>query len=223
MKGKIIVLEGVDGVGKATQTSLLVNWLAKKEIPCISQSFPDYGSPACAPVEEYLHGGYGENAAEVNPYAVSTMFAVDRFASYQKHWKQAYENGYVLVCDRYTTSNAVLQGGKLPLEERPAYWDWLYDLEFNKMGLPKPDLVLYLDAPIALTSKLMDKRQQTTSHQSDIHEADIQFLKAGRASGMAAADYLGWDVIQCFSDDASRILSIEEIQRKIVNRVQRIL
>ena len=145
MSGKLIVFEGTDGSGKATQAKLLCETLAQRGIAYREIDFPRYGNPFAEPANLYLHGALGNRPGDVNAYAASVLYAVDRFASYQEDWGRFYEAGGIVVANRYTTSNAVHQASKLPADERREFLDWLFDLEYHRMGLPEPDLVLYLD------------------------------------------------------------------------------
>ena len=151
MKGKLIVFEGTDGSGKATQSKLLFERLQREGVDCRKLNFPRYGEKSAALVELYLSGAFGTHPDDVNAYAASTFYSVDRYASYKQDWGKYYEAGGLLIADRYTTSNAIHQGSKLPEAELPAFFDWLYDLEYGKMGLPRPDLVLYLDVDLPLS------------------------------------------------------------------------
>ena len=170
MSGKLIVFEGTDGSGKATQAGLLCRHLEREGIPFREIDFPRYGKPSAARVQEHLDGNLGKHPGDVGAYAASMFFSMDRYASYKQDWGGFYESGGLVVANRYTTSNAVHQASKLPEEERKAYLDWLFDLEYNKLGLPKPDLVIYLDMPTEITERMMRQREQATGTHADIHE-----------------------------------------------------
>lgn len=197
MKGTLIVLEGTDGSGKATQAKLLLRSLEAQGIPCREIDFPRYGNPFAEPVSRYLRGALGSRPGDVNAYAASTMFAVDRYASYKEDWGGFYEAGGVVVANRYTTSNAVHQASKLPEAERRTYLDWLFDLEYRRLGLPEPDLVLYLDMPAEAADRLMRRREQETHTQADIHERDGAYLRRCRKIARDIAEELGWAVVDC--------------------------
>ena len=216
--GKLIVLEGTDGCGKSTQSDLLNARLAREGVDFRKLRFPQYDEPSSALIRMYLGGEFGSRPSDVNAYAASTFYAVDRYASYQKVWKDYYNAGGVMLSDRYTTSNAVHQGGKLPDGEREAFFAWLYDLEYARMGLPKPDLVILLDLPVELTEQLMRKREQATHTQADIHEQDEDYLMQCRRTARQAAAYYGWTVVSCAKD--GRIRSIEDIHEEIYARVR---
>lgn len=203
MRGTLIVLEGTDGSGKATQARLLLQSLEARGIPCREIDFPRYGNPFAEPVSRYLQGALGNSPGDVNAYAASTMFAVDRYASYQEDWGGFYQSGGVIVANRYTTSNAVHQASKLPKEERRAYLDWLFDLEYRRLGLPEPDLVLYLDMPTEAASRLMRRRESETNTRADIHERDGDYLRRCRESAGEIARALGWTVVACAAGDGS--------------------
>ena len=155
-------------------------------------------------IRMYLNGDFGTNPNDVNPYTASTFFAVDRYASYKKDWGSIYENGGIFLSDRYTTSNAVHQGCKLPDEELPAFFSWLTDLEYNKMGLPEPDLVLYLDVDLETSIARMRRREEKTHTHADIHEKDLDYLRRCLHTADRAADYYGWTRIPFQKDGAER-------------------
>ena len=178
--GKLIVIEGTDSSGKETQTKKLYERLANEVEKVRKISFPNYESPACEPVKMYLAGAFGDNALNVNPYPVSTMFAIDRYASYKMDWESFYNAGGIIVTDRYTTSNMVHQASKIEnIDEKSKYLGWLEDLEYNKMGIPKPDLVIFLNMPTEMAVKLMEARKNkiTGEEKKDIHEKDTSYLK----------------------------------------------
>lgn len=213
MRGKLIVLEGTDGSGKATQTRRMIRRLQETGIPCREIDFPRYGNPFAEPAKLYLEGRLGSAPGDVNAYGASVLFAVDRYASYKEDWGADYEAGAVIVANRYTTSNAVHQASKLPEGEREAYLRWLFDLEYGRMGLPEPDLVLYLDLPTELSEAMLRQRQQKTGTYADIHEQDADYLRACRENARAIARTLGWTVIHC--DREGRVRPAEDIHREI--------
>ena len=213
MRGKLIVLEGTDGAGKATQTRLMAQRLEQEGIVCRKVNFPRYGSPFAAPVERYLQGDLGSKPGAVNAYAASTFYAVDRYAAYKQDWAGAYEAGGLILANRYTTSNAVHQAPKLPERERQAYLDWLFDLEYNRLGLPEPDLVIYLDLPTDISARLLQKRQAATHTQADIHEQDGAYLRACRESAQEIVKRLGWRRVDCSRD--GRVRTPEDIHREL--------
>lgn len=211
--GKLIVLEGTDGSGKSTQFKRLTERLAQDGRQFQKLVFPQYSEPSSALIRMYLGGEFGSKPSDVNAYAASAFYSVDRYASYKKVWGQWYEDGGLVVCDRYTTSNAVHQTSKEPPDEQGDFLKWLYDFEYGKLGLPKPDLVIYLDVPTDFTEKMMRSREAATQTHADIHEKDMEYLATCRRTGKAAAEYYGWTVIQCVKDGAMR--SIEDIHEEI--------
>ena len=221
MSGKLIVFEGTDGSGKATQSRLLCGRLKAEGIPFRKIDFPRYGKPSAAMVQEYLNGNLGKKPGDVNAYAASVFFSMDRYASYKQDWGDFYEAGGLVVADRYTTSNAVHQASKLPESQRKEYLDWLFDLEYGKLGLPKPDLVIYLDMPTEVTERMMRQREQATGTQADIHEQDEAYLKSCRASAKAIVRECGWHVIDCADGDRPR--TPENIHEQVFQTVMRIL
>lgn len=216
MNGKLIVIEGLDGSGKTTQLNLLVNKLKQKNTKNIKQiKLPDYDSDSSSLVKMYLAGEFGKSPEDVNAYAASAFYAVDRFANYKTKWKADYENGTLIIADRYTTSNAYHQATKLPESEWKDYFKWLRDFEYNKLGIPEPDMVIYLDMPIEISQKMMTSRYNGNENKKDIHEANIDYLLHCRKAAKAAAEQLGWSVIYCADGDRPR--SIESIGYEIEN------
>lgn len=218
MNGKLIVIEGLDGSGKTTQLNLLVNKLKQKNIKNIKQiKLPDYDSDSSSLVKMYLAGEFGKSPEDVNAYAASAFYAVDRFANYKTKWKADYENGTLIIADRYTTSNAYHQATKLPESEWKDYFKWLRDFEYNKLGIPEPDMVIYLDMPIEISQKMMTSRYNGDEEKKDIHEANVEYLQHCRKAAKAAATQLGWKVIDCADGDRPR--SIESIGYEIENLI----
>ena len=220
-KGKLIVFEGTDGSGKATQSKLLLERLQREGFDCRALTFPRYGKPSAAPLEEYLHGAYGSHPEAVNAYAASTFFAVDRYASYQQDWGKYYESGGILVADRYTTSNAVHQASKLPEGERQAFLKWLFDFEYRLLQLPEPTLVFYLDVPTEITEKMMRCREAQTNTTADIHEQDDGYLRACRRAAQKTAEECAWHCIDCSQNGEMR--NAGDIHEEIYRCVQELL
>ncbi len=212
-RGKLVVIEGLDGSGKATQTGLLFEALLAQGKPVRRLSFPDYRQPSSALVKMYLSGEFGRDPSDVNAYAASSFYAVDRYASYMKFWKEDYERGMLLLADRYTTSNAIYQMVKSRREEWNNYLCWLQDYEYKKLGLPKPDCVLYLDMPTEISQKLMSRRYQGDESKKDLHESNVEFLRHCREAALYSAQHLGWHVIPCAKDGEPR--TIEEIHQDV--------
>ena len=219
--GKLIVFEGTDGSGKSTQFSLLTKRLEDEGTAFRRLRFPRYDEESSALIRMYLGGAFGSDPEAVNAYMASSFYAVDRCASYLQDWKEDYENGCLFLADRYTTSNAVHQGSKMAPGERKAYYGWLYDYEYEKMGLPKPDLVILLDMPIELTKELMRKREADTNTHADIHEQDLSYLEQCRASAKTAAAFYGWHVVSGAKD--GKLRSIEEIHEEVYAIVKKCL
>ena len=219
--GKLIVIEGTDGSGKSTQFRMMSEHLQKDGIAFKHLVFPRYSEDSSALIRMYLGGQFGSKPTDVNAYAASSFYAVDRYASYKMDWGQWYENGGLVLSDRYTTSNAVHQASKEAGPDRDRFLKWLYDFEYDKLGLPRPDLTIYLDVPTDYTEKLLRHREQDTNTQADIHEKDMQYLATCRESGRAAAQYYGWTVISCVRDGAMR--TIEDIHQEIYAAVKQCL
>lgn len=215
--GKLIVIEGTDGSGKSTQFRLLTEHLAADGQSFQRLVFPRYQEESSALIRMYLGGAFGSKPKDVNAYAASAFYAVDRYASYKMDWGKWYESGGLVLSDRYTTSNAVHQASKEPESCRGAFLSWLYEFEYDKLGLPRPDLVLYLDVPTEFTDTLLRQRESATGTQADIHEQDMAYLATCRETGRAAAGYYGWKVISCVQDGVMR--SIEEIHQEIYRHV----
>ena len=219
--GKLIVIEGTDGSGKSTQFKALTQRLSQEGKEFKTLVFPQYSEPSSALIRMYLGGEFGEKPSDVNAYAASAFYAVDRYASYKKGWGQWYENGGLIVSDRYTTSNAVHQASKEPIDAQGEYLRWLYEFEYDRLGLPRPDLTIYLDVPTEYTEKLLRGREAATNTQADIHEKDMAYLATCRNTGRAAAAFYGWTVIECVKDGVMR--SIEDIHNEIYRYVQQCL
>ena len=221
MSGKLIVFEGTDGSGKATQTALLCRELESRGVPFRKLEFPRYKEESSALLRLYLSGAFGTDPADVNAYAAATFFSVDRYASFKQDWGGWYRQGGLVIADRYTTSNAVHQTSKLPPQERQTFLDWLFDFEYGKLGLPAPTRVLYLDMPTELTEQMMRRREQRTHTHADIHEQNAAYLRACRENAAFVVDYCGWRHIDCA--DGSRILPPEEIAARVLREVEDLL
>jgi len=215
--GKLIVIEGTDGSGKSTQFQLLTNRLEAEGTAFQKLVFPQYSEPSSALIRMYLGGEFGTNPSDVNAYAASAFYAVDRYASYKKVWEKWYTDGGLVLSDRYTTSNAVHQASKVPAHQQSAFLKWLYEFEYDQLGLPRPDLTIYLDVPTDFTEKLMRTREAATHTSADIHEKDLTYLATCRRAGKAAAAFYGWTVIECVRDGKMR--SIEDIHEEIYQLV----
>jgi len=219
--GKLIVIEGTDGSGKSTQFRLLTERLSREGRQFRQLEFPQYSEPSSALIKMYLDGEFGKKAGDVNAFAATAFFAVDRYASYKKFWGQWYENGGLVITGRYTTSNAVHQASKEPEAQWAPYWKWLSEFEYGRLGLPCPDLTIYLDVPTEYTEKMMRKRELDTNTKADIHEQDLEYLATCRRCGRDAAAFFGWKVIDCVKDGAMR--SIEDIHEEVYRHITQCL
>ncbi|MBR6624009.1 MAG: deoxynucleoside kinase [Ruminococcus sp.] len=215
MNGKLIVIEGLDGSGKATQTTKLCEALKAKGHNVMHVSFPNYGSDAAKLLDDYLHGRFGTDPNSVNPYAASTFFAIDRYVSFHLNWKQFYSEGGVIVADRYTTSNAIHQCAKLPQEEWNAFLEWLFIYEYKQLELPEPDAVIYLQVDPEVSQKLMTERYNGDDGKKDIHESNVAYLKQCRIAAEYCTEHLGWNKVECIADDKMR--SIEDIHAEVLS------
>ena len=191
-KGKLIVLEGIDGSGKSAQYCRLCDRMEREKIAYNHIVFPRYEKESSALIRLYLSGAFGKKPGDVNAYTASTFYAVDRFASYRDDWGAIYENGGLILSDRYTTSNAVHQGSKLPDRELADFFTWLADLEYHKMGLPEPDLVLYLDVDLETSRRRMRSREEKNHTSADIHELDSDYLARCLRTADKACEHYGW-------------------------------
>lgn len=216
MQGKVIVIEGLDGSGKGTQTKLLFDTLKSLNFNIKQVSFPDYDSNSSALVKMYLQGEIKSSLNDINGYAASTFYAADRYISFKTSWEEDYNKGYIILADRYTTSNAIYQLTKIK-DNKDDYLSWLYDYEYNKLQIPKPDYVIYLDVPIEISQKLMDKRYKGNEDKKDIHEKDTGFLNKCRQEAKIVANKWNWDVINCTDDNGMR--DVKEIQEEIFVKV----
>lgn len=217
MKGTLIVLEGIDGSGKATQAALLETALQDKGKQVLWVSFPDYASPSSALVKMYLAGDFGKDPGDVNPYAASLFYAVDRFASFRVKWKDFYESGGVVIADRYTTSNMVHQMTKYDDEkERNKFLSWLERTEYEELGLPQPDAVFLLDVPLALSEELVRARAEKGGSM-DIHEQHLDYLRRCHDAYQSLAHRYGWHCIAC--TDHGEMRKAEEISAEIVGKL----
>ena len=217
-KGKLIVFEGIDGSGKSAHYRRVCKHLEEDGIVYNHIVFPRYDNESSALIRMYLGGEFGENPADVNAYTASTFFAVDRFASYRNDWGKIYDEGGFILSDRYTTSNAVHQGAKLADSELEPFFKWLYDLEYTKMGLPAPDLVIYLDVDVKTSLARMQHRQEKTNTSADIHEKDVMYLENCLRVADKAADYYGWTRIPFMKDGVER--ELEEKHEEIYSIIK---
>ncbi len=213
-KGRIFVLDGLDGCGKSTQFELLGEKLREENVPMQAVSFPEYDKPAAALVKMYLAGDFSKSPDGVNAYAASSFYAVDRYASYKLYWEEAYNEGKLILASRYTTSNAIHQMSKLPAEKWDEYLQWLEDYEYEKLGLPRPDKVVFLSLPVEVSQKLLSARYGGDENKKDIHEADAAYMAQCRKSAEYAAKKLGWIVIDCSENGEMR--SVQDIHNELM-------
>ena len=220
MRGKLIVIDGVDGSGKQTQAQLLYEVL-KKEYKAEKIEFPNYSQPSSALIKMYLNGDFGQNPDEINPYAASAFYTVDRFASYKTHWEKLLNEGTIIIADRYVTSNAIHQAVKLKPEDRPAFFDWLYDFEYKKCALPEPDLVLFLDMPPSIADSLLKNRYEGDENKKDIHEKDRDYAARCYDAAVDACVALGWEHVFCSGNGV--VFDKQTIFDTILEKVKKIL
>lgn len=218
MSGKLVVIEGIDGSGKSTQFRLLCDALTRDGVDFRRVVFPRYDNPSSTLIRMYLGGEFGSDPDAVNAYAASSFFAVDRYASFVQDWRDYYLGGGLVLTDRYTTSNALHQGAKMASDEREQFFKWLYEYEFDLIGLPKPDLTFYVNITVSLAAKRLRSREEQTGTRADIHEQDLPYLESCAQSGTAAAEHFGWYVVDSVKNNEQR--TPEEIHKEIYNKVQ---
>ena len=221
MSNRLVVLEGLDGSGKSTQYELLQKFLGENNVDFKAISFPDYDKPSSALVKMYLGGEFSKNAADINAYAASSFYAVDRYASYKLYWEKEYNEGKFILAARYVTSNAIYQMVKLPEDKWDEYLDWLSEYEYEKLQLPKPDKVIFLDMPVEVSQKLLSGRYDGDESRKDIHEVNVDFLNACRKAALFTAKKQGWVVIPC--SDGENPFSIESISDTLKGYVKEML
>ena len=217
---KLVVLEGLDGSGKTTQFEKLSEFLLSSGVKLKSISFPDYNNPSSALVKMYLNGEISENAQDVNAYAASSFYAVDRYVSYKKFWEKDYKEGSFILAARYVTSNCIYQMTKLPEDQWDDYITWLEDYEYNRHGLPKPDKVIFLDMPIEISQKLMSKRYNGDESKKDIHESNVAYLNSCRKAALYSSEKLGWDIVECGKNGKPK--TIDEIFESLLEIIKRL-
>ncbi len=217
MKGKLIVIEsGTDASGKTTQLKRLYKRLKKEGHNPLKVDFPDYKNPSSILVKMYLNGEFGSNPREINPYAASTFYAVDRYASFNNKWKDLYNKGALILADRYTTSNFIHQASKIyDMSEKDSFLEWLEDLEYNKFQLPEPDMVVFLDVPPLYSQEILRERKKR-----DIHEMDLDYLRETYNNACWLAEKFGWTRVGCI--EGEKLKSIKEIHEEIYSVVSNI-
>lgn len=218
--GKLIVFEGVDGSGKSTQYKLMCDALDAAGVGFQRLVFPQYSEPSSALIRMYLAGEFGTKPSDVNAYAASAFFAVDRYASYKKTWGGYYADGGLIVTDRYTTSNAVHQASKLPENQQEAFFRWLSDFEYDKLGLPQPDAVIFLDVDAETSVKQLRLREEKNGTHADIHEKDADYLAESILTARRAAAVMGWHTIKC--NDGAELRSVQSIHNEIMGVLEKL-
>lgn len=211
----LFVIDGLDGCGKSTQFELL----KEKFTDAHFITFPYYNTNSGKIVSDYLGGKFPENNPSVSAYSASAIYAVDRYTSYKTHWQELYESGSPVISARYTTSNAIYQMTKLQKSEWDSYLDWLYDFEYEKLGLPKPDRTVFLDMPVEISQKLLSARYDGDESKKDIHEQNVDFLKACREAALYVAKRDGWIIIPCNNGDEPR--TIEDINSELCKIIEK--
>ncbi len=221
---KLVVIEGVDSSGKQTQSDILMDNIKNIGLPVEKIVFPNYESDTSSLVKRYLGGEFGSNANDVNPYTASAFFAVDRVGSIYSVWKERLENTKIVIADRYVTSNMIHQASKIENSaEREAFLDWVYDFEYEKLNLPKPDLIIFLDMPVKYAMQLMANRLNkiNSSEIKDIHESDEDYLNKSYDNAVSVAEKYGWHRISCVKDGCIR--TIDDISKEIFEVFKTIL
>lgn len=215
--GKLIVFDGLDGSGKETQSKILKESLDNKNFRVKRVEYPNYGSLSSSLVRLYLDGFIDKNPFDVNAYATSSFYASDHYISFVKEWKEEYENDYIIIADRYVSSNIIHQMAKLKEKEWESFLNWLYDYEFKKLKLPKEDILIYLDVDVKISSKLIEKRNL----KKDIHEKNLFYLEKCRDAAFFAAEKLNWKIIRCYEN--GEMLEKKEIAKKVSDLVLEII
>lgn len=216
---KLIIIEGLDGCGKSTQTALIEKYFEQENVDYRKIKLPDYDSPSSTLVKMYLGGEFGNNASDVNAYAAGAFYAVDRYASFKLDWEKDYNSKQVILADRYATSNSIYQMEKIDEDNWDEFLEWSADFEYDKVGIPKPDLVIFLDMPVEVSQRLMTQRYDGDEGKKDVHEANVDFLQKCRKSALYTANKQGWAVIPC--SDGENPLPIDEIHNTIIDFIKK--
>lgn len=215
-----LVIEGIDGAGKETQTRLLKEYLTSIGKKVITQSFPNYESDSSKPVKMYLDGKLSPNASDIDAYQSSALFAIDRFCTMKELQKQI-DSDTVVVFDRYVSSNMLHQGGKIKDEkELEKYLKWLEDFEFNLMKVPKPDKIFFLAVTPEMSKKLFEKRGVA---EKDVHKTDPEHLKNAYNTGMKICKMFNWEIINCEDEGKGELRTREDISKEIQDKVNAVL
>ncbi len=216
-KGKLIVIDGLDGSGKSTQAQNIYQILKEKNDKVLLISYPDYDKPSSTLVKMYLDGEFSQNADDVNAYAASSFYAVDRYASFKQYWGKYYNEGYTIIASRYVSSNAIHQMVKLPESEWDRFLEWLSDYEYNKLELPKPNQVIFLNMSRKVADQLIYKRYHGDESKKDIHESNMEYLEKCQATAHYAAQKENWSVINCCNGEEA--FSIDKITKEVMNAI----
>ena len=222
-KGKLIVIDGTDGSGKATQTKLLIKRLQKTGRRVKYVDFPQYGKKSAGPIEDYLNGHYG-TAEELGAYIPSMFFAVDRYAA-SKQIRKYLKDGFVVISNRYVTANMAHQGGKIKsAKDREKFYNWLDELEYTFFKIPKPNLGIILHLPAKISAKLLKKRGPTYyigSKKGDIHEKSSEHLRAAEKIYQHIAEKFRYPVVEGYVD--GKLQTPDEIHEKVYKIVKKYL
>ncbi|NLI89519.1 MAG: deoxynucleoside kinase [Epulopiscium sp.] len=222
MRGKLFIIEGLDGSGKETQTKRLYNRLKEEKINIKKVEYPNYKSDSSALIKMYLNGEFGNNVEDVDAYVSSTFYAVDRYASYKTEWEDFYLNGGVVLADRYTSSNMIHQASKIDgNEERDKYLQWLDEFEFDMYGLPRPTKVIFINMPPEYSKQLIANRDNkiTGETKKDIHESNFEYLKKSYDNALNIAKTYNWTIIDCVKD--GKLLTIDQIHDMIYMEIKK--
>lgn len=219
MTGKLIVIDGLDGSGKSTQSKAVYKKIKSENDKVLLISYPDYSKPSSTLVKMYLNGEFSDNADDINAYAASSFYAVDRYASFKQYWEKYYNEGYTIIATRYVSSNAIHQMVKLDMSEWDNFLKWLSDYEYNKLGLPRPDKVIFLDMSRSVADKLIMQRYKGDETKKDIHESNMDYLKKCQKTAHYSAKALGWKVVSC--SDNKNPYSFKKITKQILEEIEK--
>lgn len=219
-KGKLIVLEGAcDGIGKTTQYNLLIKRLSKDNEVVVSHHFPSYNTYQGEPVTRYLSGEYGK-LEDLSPYFINSLYANDRAITWNTKLKKLYLDGNIILLDRYTTSSLIYQAALIDdIEEKKKFIDYVIDFEYNKLGIQRPDQVIFLTAPFDLVNEMRNQRVQNDGVINDIYERDLEVMKRVYDNALFVADYLSFDKIKC--NDGNKMRDIDDIHEEVYRLVKK--
>ena len=218
--GKLIVMEGAcDGIGKTTQYKLLKEHLLKDGKMVVSHHFPSYSTYQGAAVEHYLKGDFGA-PKDLSPYFINSLYAVDRGVTWHNELKKPYDDGSVILLDRYTTSSLIYQSALIEdTEDKKSFINYVLDFEYQKMGIKAPDEVIFLQAPFDLVTEMRNARKENEGLANDVHEGNLEFMRKVYESALFVADYLSWDKIKC--NDGEKMRDREDIHEEIYSHILR--